>query len=128
MRAFDLRTGKLVWTFHSIPQPGEKFHDTWEGDSWSKRSGVNVWNMMTVDEQRGIVYMPFGAPAFDRFGGDRHGANLFSDTLVAADAATGKYLWHFQVTHHDIWDYDMDTPPTLVTSKKTAKSFRPWRR
>jgi quinoprotein glucose dehydrogenase len=121
VRAFDLRTGKLAWTFHSIPQPGEKFHDTWEGDSWVKRSGVNVWNMMTVDSQRGIVYMAFGAPAIDRFGGDRHGANLFSDSIVAADAATGKYLWHFQVTHHDIWDYDMDTPPVLVTIKKDGK-------
>ena len=123
VRAFDVRTGRLAWTFHSIPRPGEKFHDTWEGDSWVKRSGVNVWNMMTVDAKRGIVYMAFGAPTVDRYGGDRHGTNLFSDSVVAADAATGKYLWHFQVTHHDIWDYDLDTPPTLLTVKKDGKTI-----
>ena len=114
VRAFDVRTGKHVWTFHAIPGPGQKFHNTWEGDSWKQRSGINIWNMLTVDEKRGIAYLPIAAPTIDRYGGDRHGTNLFSDSMVAANAATGKYLWHFQVTHHDIWDYDMDTPPTCL--------------
>jgi quinoprotein glucose dehydrogenase len=121
VRGFDAVTGKLLWTFHSIPRPGEPGHETWEGDSWKQRSGVNVWNMMTVDEKRGIAYLPFGAPTFDRYGGDHHGANLYSDSLVAIDAATGKYLWHYQVTHHDIWDYDLDTPPTLIDVKRDGK-------
>jgi quinoprotein glucose dehydrogenase len=118
VRAWDIRTGALVWTFHSIPRPGEKFHDTWDGDSWQQRSGVNVWNMLTIDEKRGIAYLPFGAPTFDRYGGDHKGANLFSDSLVAVEAATGKYLWHFQAVHHDIWDYDLDTPPVLLDVNK----------
>jgi len=120
-RAWDIRTGKLVWTFHAVPRPGELGHDTWEGDSWKDRSGVNVWNMMTVDEARGIAYLPFGAPATDRWGGDRKGANLFGDALVAVDAATGKYLWHFQLVHHEIWDWDLDTPPLLLDVKKDGK-------
>ncbi|HEY8253216.1 MAG TPA: pyrroloquinoline quinone-dependent dehydrogenase [Rhizomicrobium sp.] len=121
VRAWDVRTGKLAWTFHSIPRPGEKFHDTWDGDSWQQRSGVNVWNMLTIDEKRGIAYLPFGAPTFDRYGGDHKGANLFSDSLVAVQAATGKYLWHFQALHHDIWDYDLDTPPVLLEVNKDGK-------
>ncbi len=123
VRAWDVVTGKLVWTFHSIPRPGEKFHDTWDGDSWKQRSGVNVWNMMTVDDKRGIAYLPFGAPTFDRYGGDHKGLNLFSDSLVAVDANTGKYLWHFQVVHHDIWDFDLDTPPVLLTVKKDGREI-----
>jgi quinoprotein glucose dehydrogenase len=121
VRAFDVRTGKLAWTFHSIPRPGEMGHDTWEGDSWKQRSGVNVWNQMIVDEARGIVYMPFGAPTLDRWGGDRKGANLFSGSLVAADAKTGKYLWHYQLLHHDIWDFDAGSPPILFDVKKDGK-------
>ena len=108
VRAWDMHTGKLVWTFHSIPRQGEKYNDTWAGDSWKNRSGVNVWGFLTVDAQRGIVYMPFGAPSVDQYGGDRAGDNLFGTSLVAADANTGKYLWHFQVVHHDIWDADLD--------------------
>ena len=121
VRAWDVRPGKLVWTFHSIPRPGEKFHDTWEGDSWQQRSGVNVWNMLTIDEKRGIAYLPIAAPTFDRYGGDHKGANLFSDSLVAVEAATGKYLWHFQALHHDIWDFDLDTPPVLLEVNKDGK-------
>ncbi len=113
-RAWDIHTGKLVWTFHSVPRPGEAGHDTWGGDSWQQRSGVNVWGYMTVDQERGIVYMPFGAPNFDRVGTDRPGDNLFGTSIVAAEAATGKLLWYFQVVHHDIWDYDTEAPPTLV--------------
>lgn len=120
-RAWDARTGKLVWTFHSVPKPGEFGHDTWGGDSWKNRSGVNVWGHMTVDAERGIVYMPFGAPNNDRQGIDRPGDNLFGTSLVAADANTGKYLWHFQVVHHDIWDWDTQSPPTLFDVKKDGK-------
>jgi quinoprotein glucose dehydrogenase len=123
VRAWDVVTGKLVWRFHTIAQPGEKFHDTWEDDGWKQRSGVNIWNQLTIDTQRGIAYLPIGAPTFDRYGGDRKGANLFSDSLVAVDARTGKYLWHFQAVHHDIWDYDLHTPPVLITVRRGGKDI-----
>jgi quinoprotein glucose dehydrogenase len=123
VRAWDVHNGKLVWTFHSVPRAGEPFNDTWDGDSWKNRSGVNVWGLMTVDTARGIVYMPFGAPATDRYGGDRPGDNLFSSSVVAADANTGKYLWHFQVVHHDIWDADVANPPILIDVKKDGKTM-----
>ena len=123
VRAWDMHTGKLVWTFHSIPRAGEKYNDTWAGDSWKNRSGVNVWGFLTVDAQRGIVYMPFGAPSVDQYGGDRAGDNLFSTSLVAADANTGKYLWHFQVVHHDIWDADMTGAPALIDVKQGGRTI-----
>ena len=122
-RAWDARTGKLVWTFHAVPQPGEPGHDTWGGDSWRKRSGVNVWGLMTIDAVRGIVYMPFGAPNNDRVGVDRPGANLFGTSVVAADAATGKLLWYFQIVHHDIWDYDAEVPPALITVRHEGQTI-----
>jgi quinoprotein glucose dehydrogenase len=122
-RAWDARTGKLVWTFHSVPRPGEAGHNSWGGDSWKHRSGVNVWGLMTVDSARGIVYMPFGAPNNDRVGVDRPGANLFGSSVVAADAATGKLLWYFQAVHHDIWDYDAEAPPTLISVKKDGRTI-----
>ncbi len=118
VRGWDARTGKLLWTFHSIPRPGEPFHETWQGGGDVRRSGVNVWTLMTVDQQRGLVYLPFGAPTYDRIGIDRPGANLFSNSLVAVDARTGKYRWHFQAVHHDIWDLDMPTQPTLMDVKR----------
>jgi quinoprotein glucose dehydrogenase len=123
VRAWDVHDGKLVWTFHSVPRAGERFNDTWAGESWKNRSGVNVWGLMTVDVQRGIVYMPFGAPASDRFGADRAGDNLFSSSVVAADAATGKYLWHFQVVHHDIWDADVANPPLLLDIRQGGRTI-----
>ena len=113
-RAWDARTGKLVWTFHTVPRPGEFGYDTWEENSAKNRSGVNTWGYMSLDEQRGILYMPLGAPNNDRVGTDRPGNNLFSSSVVAVDANTGKYLWHFQVVHHDIWDYDTQSAPLLV--------------
>jgi quinoprotein glucose dehydrogenase len=113
VRAWDVRSGKLVWTFHSVPRRGEKGYDTWQPGSAEHRSGVNVWGFLTLDAARGIVYMPFGAPAFDRYGGDRKGDNLYGTSLVAADARTGRYLWHFQVVRHDIWDADLEAPPLL---------------
>ena len=123
VRAFDVHDGRLVWTFHSVPRAGEPFNDTWEGESWKNRSGVNVWGLMTVDTARGIVYMPFGAPATDRWGGDRPGDNLFSTSVVAADANTGKYLWHFQMVHHDIWDGDASAPPLLFDVKRNGRTI-----
>jgi quinoprotein glucose dehydrogenase len=117
VRAWDARSGRLVWTFHSVPRKGEPGYATWAPGSAEGRSGVNAWGFLTVDEARGIVYMPFGAPAFDRYGGDRKGDNLYGTSLVAADAKTGRYLWHFQVVHHDIWDNDLQAPPLLFDAK-----------
>jgi quinoprotein glucose dehydrogenase len=122
VRAFDAATGREVWHFNGVPQPGEKFHDSWEGESWVNRSGVNVWTGLTLDAQRGIAYLPFGAPTFDQSGNDRKGASLFSNSLVAVDAATGKYLWHFQVVRHDLWDYDLPLT-TLVDVKKDGRTI-----
>jgi quinoprotein glucose dehydrogenase len=122
VRAFDVRTGREVWHFNGVPQPGEKFHDTWEGDSWVKRSGVNVWTGLTLDARRGIAYLPFAAPTFDQSGNDRKGESLFSNSLVAVNAATGKYLWHFQALHHDLWDYDLPLT-TLVDVRKDGRTI-----
>jgi quinoprotein glucose dehydrogenase len=123
VRAWDIHSGKLVWTFHSIPREGEKYNDTWAGDSWKNRSGVNVWGFITVDVARGIVYMPFGAPSVDQYGGDRAGDNLYGNSIVAADANTGKYLWHFQVVHHDIWDGDLAAAPALFDVKQGGRTI-----
>ena len=120
VRAFDVRNGKEVWHFNGVPQPSEKFHESWEGDSWVKRSGVNVWTGVILDEKRGVAYLPFSAPTFDQSGNDRKGASLFSNSLVAVDAATGKYLWHFQALRHDLWDYDLPLT-TLVDVKKDGR-------
>ena len=106
-RAYDARTGAKLWDFHTVPQPGEVGHETWLNDGWKGRSGTNVWAwQMTVDEQRGILYMPVGGPASNYYGGDRPGANLFGNSVVAVDAETGKLKWYFQTVHHDLWDYD----------------------
>jgi quinoprotein glucose dehydrogenase len=123
VRAWDMHTGKLVWTFRSIPRLGEKGNETWASDSWQARSGVNVWGFLSVDAQRGIVYMPFGAPSVDQYGGDRAGNNLYGTSLVAADANTGKYLWHFQVVHHDIWDADLTGAPALIDVKQGGRTI-----
>jgi len=123
VRAWDARTGALVWTFHSVPRAGEPGYETWEPGSAEGRTGVNVWGFLTVDVARGIVYMPFGAPAFDRYGGDRKGDNLYGTSLVAADARTGKYQWHFQVVHHDIWDNDLQAPPLLLDVEKGGETI-----
>ena len=122
-RAWDARTGKLVWTFHTVPRPGEFGYDTWGGDSAKNRSGVNVWGYTSLDAERGILYMPLGAPNNDRVGIDRPGNNLFSSSVVAVDANTGKYLWHFQLVHHDIWDYDTQDPPVLMDVHKDGKTI-----
>ena len=118
VRAFDVRTGGLIWKFHSVPRPGEIGHDTWEGDDWKDRSGTNVWGIMTVDMERGMVFLPFGCPSYDFYGADRKGKGLFGNSLVALDAATGKLLWYYQMVHHDIWDYDLQAPPALVVVRR----------
>jgi quinoprotein glucose dehydrogenase len=114
-RAFDVRTGAHLWDFHTVPLPGERGHDTWLDNGWRNRSGVNVWAWsMTLDEVRGILYMPVAGPAANYWGGDRPGDDLFGNSIVAVDAATGKYRWHFQTVHHDLWDSDLPNPPVLV--------------
>src|SRR4029453_6412023 len=114
-RAFDVRTGKRLWDFRPVALPGELGHNTWLDNGWRNRSGVNVWAWyMTLDEERGILYMPVAGPAGNYWGGDRPGNNLFANSIVAVDADTGKYRWHFQTVHHDLWDSDMPSPPVLV--------------
>ena len=123
-RAFDARTGAKLWDFHSVPQPGETGHNTWEGDSWKGRSGTNVWGFyLTVDEERGIAYLPVASPAANFYGGDRKGANLFGNSIVAVDAVTGKYKWHFQTIHHDIWDADPPAAPGLFDITVNGKKI-----
>jgi quinoprotein glucose dehydrogenase len=122
VRAWDAHTGKLVWTFHTVPRPGEPGNETWGKDGWRGRSGVNVWGFMTVDAERGLLYMPVAAPAWDRYGGDRPGDNLYSSTIVAVDAASGALKWHFQVVRHDIWDLDTQAPPLLLEVKRGSRS------
>lgn len=123
VRAFDARTGGLVWRFHTIPRPGQFGHKTWEGDSWEGRSGVNAWGALSVDIQRGLVFVPLGAPAYDHYGGDRKGQNLFANSIVALNAATGKRVWHYQVVHHDIWDYDIPAQPNLITLRRDGRTI-----
>jgi glucose dehydrogenase len=114
-RAYDARTGAKLWEFHTVPQPGEPGHETWLDDGWKGRSGTNVWGWyLTVDEDQGILYMPVGGPAANYYGGDRPGANLFGNSIVAVDAMTGKLKWYFQVVHHDLWDSDLPPAPGLV--------------
>jgi len=113
-RAFDARTGSKLWEFSSVPQPGAVGHDTWEGDSWKGRLGVNAWPFyFTLDEQRGLLYLPLASPIPGAYGGDRKGANLFGNSVVAVDAQTATYKWHFQTIHHDLWDADPPAPPGL---------------
>jgi glucose dehydrogenase len=122
-RAFDARTGKLIWTFHSVPQPGETGHETWLNDGWIDRSGVNSWTTSSIDPARGTLFMTFDSPSADLYGGDRPGTNLFGNTLVALDAATGKLKWYFQTVHHDIWDYDAPATPTLVDFTRAGRKI-----
>jgi len=121
VRAFDARTGKLVWRFHVVPRAGEFGNDTWDGESWKDRGGTNAWSILSVDADRGIVYLPLTSPSTDLYGGDRKGANLFGNSLVALEAATGKRLWHFQTIHHDIWDYDLPAQPNLIHVTRNGK-------
>jgi quinoprotein glucose dehydrogenase len=121
IRAFDVRTGALRWTFHTIPHPGEYGYDTWPKDAWKNAGAANNWAGMTVDVNRGIVYVPTGSAVFDFYGGDRVGNDLFADSLIALDAETGKRIWHFQGVHHDLWDRDFPAPPALVTVTRAGQ-------
>jgi len=124
IRAYDVRTGKLHWTFHTIPHPGEPGYDTWEDSiAYKNIGGANCWSGFTLDEQRGILFAPLGSASFDFYGGKRKGKNLFANCLLALDAATGKRIWHFQTIHHDVWDRDLPTPPQLVTINKDGKKI-----
>jgi quinoprotein glucose dehydrogenase len=121
IRAYNVVTGKLVWQFHTVPHPGEFGYDTWPKDAWKYEGGTNNWGEMSLDEKHGIVYIPLGSPTYDFYGAERHGKNLFADCILALDARTGKYLWHFQDVHHDLWDYDLEVGPKLLTIKHDGK-------
>ena len=121
IRAFDVRTGALRWSFHTIPHPGEFGYETWPIDAWKNSGAANNWAGMAIDPERGIVYVPTGSASFDFYGGDRIGNDLFADTLLALDANTGKRIWHFQDVHHDLWDRDFPSAPTLLTVMHEGK-------
>ena len=123
IRAYDVRTGKIVWTFRTIPQPGEPGYETWPPDAYKYIGGANVWTGMAVDEKRGIIFCPTGSAAFDFWGGDRYGANLYANCLLALDAKTGKRIWHYQFVHHDLWDRDLPAPPNLLTVRHRGKKI-----
>lgn len=117
VRAYNVRTGRRAWIFHTIPHPGEFGGDTWEGDAWKTAGGTNNWGGMSLDENRGLVFVSTGSPAFDFYGGQRIGRNLFGNSVIALDAATGRRVWHFQTVRHDLWDYDIPCLPLLVKSR-----------
>ena len=121
LRAYNIITGKTVWSFHTIPHPGEFGYDTWPKEAWKYSGGTNTWGEITVDEKRGIAYFPTGSPTYDYYGADRIGTNLFANCLLALDARTGKRLWHFQMVHHDLWDYDATAAPQLLTVRHDGK-------
>ena len=123
IRAYDVRTGKLRWSFHTIPHPGEFGNDTWPKGAWKTSGAANNWAGMTLDPQRGIVYVPTGSAAFDFYGGDRIGDDLFANCLIALNARTGERIWHFQGVHHDLWDRDFPSPPALLTVKRGGKEI-----
>jgi len=121
IRAYDVRTGKRRWIFHTIPHPGEFGYDTWSPDSWKTTGGANCWGGLSIDEARGLVFVSTGSATFDFYGGDRVGANLFANSVIALKAETGERVWHFQTVHHDLWDYDIPCQPTLVTITHDGK-------
>lgn len=123
IRAYHCKTGKLVWTFHTIPHPGEPGYETWPPDAYKYAGGVNCWGGMSIDSKRGMVFLALGSPSYDFYGADRLGANLYGNCVLALDAATGHYKWHFQTVHHDIWDYDLPCPPNLITIKQDGKDI-----
>src|SRR5258706_5339143 len=123
VRAFSIHPGKLVWTVATIPRPGEQNHEVWQGNEWVDRSGVNSWGFTTVDEKRGMLFVPVGTPNTDFWGGDRKGSNLYGSSLLALDAATGKFKWYCQTRHHDNWDYDLAAAPILITVKRNGKEI-----
>lgn len=122
IRAYDVRTGARRWIFHTIPHPGEPGYETWPGEAWKTAGGANCWGGMTVDVARGMVFCGTGSPSYDHWGGNRIGANLFANCVLALRASTGERLWHFQVVHHDVWDYDIPAPPNLVTVRHGGRT------
>jgi glucose dehydrogenase len=123
IRGWDAKTGKLLWTFHTVPRPGEAGSETWPPDGWKNRSGTNAWGFLTIDVKRGIVYVPLGAPTSDFYGADRIGDGLYGNSLVALDARTGEKKWHQQLVHHDIWDYDLSAPPALFDIRRGGRTI-----
>jgi quinoprotein glucose dehydrogenase len=123
IRAYDVLTGELAWQFNTIPRPGEFGYETWPPDAWRYAGAANAWGEMSVDEERGIVYVPTGSPTFDYYGADRHGINLFGNSLLALDARTGERLWHFQTTPHDLWDRDNNAAPLLTTIRQNGREI-----
>jgi quinoprotein glucose dehydrogenase len=123
LRAYDVVTGKLAWKFNTIPHPGEAGYETWPKDAWKYVGGANTWGEISVDPVRGIAYFPTGSPTYDYYGADRLGSNLYANSLLALDARTGKRLWHYQVVHHDLWDYDLTAAPQLVTVTHGGKTI-----
>ena len=123
VRGFDARTGKLLWRFDPVPRRGQPGVETWESGSWRTNGGANVWSTITADLERGLVFLPVSSAGPDFYGGDRRGANLFSDSVVALEAKTGKRVWHFQTVHHDLWDYDVGAPPSLVRVRHGAREI-----
>ncbi|HEY7509518.1 MAG TPA: PQQ-binding-like beta-propeller repeat protein [Vicinamibacteria bacterium] len=123
VRAYDVRSGKIRWIFHTIPHPGEYGYETWPRDAWQRAGGANAWSGITVDHQRGLVFLPTGSAAFDFWGGNRHGQNLFANCLLVLNAATGERVWHYQFVHHDIWDRDLPAAPVLVTVNHDGRAI-----
>ncbi|MCC6316722.1 MAG: pyrroloquinoline quinone-dependent dehydrogenase [Gemmatimonadaceae bacterium] len=123
VQAIDVRSGKRVWRFNPVPGPGEVGHETWGNDSWKHTGHTNVWAPFTVDSARGLVYLPFGTPSNDWYGGRRPGMNLFGETLVCLDARTGRRVWHFQTVHHGLWDYDLPAPPNVITVRQGGRAI-----
>jgi quinoprotein glucose dehydrogenase len=124
VRAFDVKSGKLLWTFNTIPRPGEFGNDTWENESWATNGNTGVWSQITVDEEAGLVYLPVEDPTSDYYGGHRPGNNLFGDSIVCVDLKTGQRKWHFQIVHHPIWDYDMSSAPILLDANVNGKLIK----
>ncbi len=122
IRAYDVRTGKLVWTFHTIPRPGEPGYETWPKDAWKYTGGANAWAGLVVDQKRGTVFVPTGSAAYDFYGADRHGDNLYANSILCLDAKTGQRKWHFQTVKHDVWDLDFPSAPLLITVKHQGKN------
>ena len=123
IRAFDVRTGAVRWTFHTIPHPGEKGYETWPKEAWKTAGAANNWAGMALDAEKGIIYVPTGSPVYDFYGGDRLGDNLFANTLLALDASTGKLIWYFQGVHHDLWDRDFPAAPVLFSVTRNNKTI-----
>jgi glucose dehydrogenase len=123
IRGWDAKTGKLLWTFHTVPRPGEPGSETWPAGGWKNRSGTNTWGFFTIDVKRGIVYAPLGAPTSDFYGADRIGDGLYGNSLVALDARTGRVKWHQQLVHHDLWDYDLAAPPALFDIHRAGRTI-----